>query len=96
MHTSSDSSTPIKRSRARKADGAPKRPRASKKAAAAEVMAIQPDVVRSEAVAPPSAAALADQIAVRAYFIAAQRNFTPGHELDDWLNAEREVSSRYG
>ncbi len=96
MHTSSDSSTPVKRSRARKADGAPKKPRASKKPAPMEVIAIQSDVVTSEAATLPSADALANQIAITAYFIAAQRNFVSGHELDDWLNAEREVLSRYG
>lgn len=29
-------------------------------------------------------------IAVRAYFMAEQRGFIPGHELDDWLNAEQQ------
>jgi Protein of unknown function (DUF2934) len=31
-----------------------------------------------------------DQIAKRAYELASQRGFEPGHELDDWLQAERE------
>ena len=30
-------------------------------------------------------------IAERAYYRAERRGFTPGHELDDWLAAEREV-----
>jgi Protein of unknown function (DUF2934) len=30
-------------------------------------------------------------IATAAYFIAAERNFVPGHELDDWLEAERRL-----
>jgi hypothetical protein len=30
------------------------------------------------------------QIEVAAYFIAEHRGFAPGHELDDWLEAERE------
>lgn len=30
-------------------------------------------------------------IAKAAYFRAEQRNFAPGHELEDWLAAEREV-----
>ena len=33
-------------------------------------------------------------IATAAYFIAAERNFEPGHELDDWLEAERQVLQR--
>lgn len=30
-------------------------------------------------------------IAARAYEIAKGRGFTPGHEIDDWLQAEREI-----
>lgn len=33
------------------------------------------------------------RIAERAYWRAEQRNFEPGRELDDWLDAEREVDS---
>ena len=29
-----------------------------------------------------------------AYYKAAQRGFTPGHELDDWVAAEAEVRRR--
>jgi hypothetical protein len=32
-------------------------------------------------------------IATAAYFRAAQRGFEPGHELDDWLQAEQQVRS---
>jgi hypothetical protein len=32
-----------------------------------------------------------DLIEQAAYFRAQQRGFEPGHELDDWLAAEREV-----
>jgi hypothetical protein len=35
----------------------------------------------------------ADRIGRRAYEIARQRGFAPGHELDDWLQAEREVEA---
>lgn len=31
-------------------------------------------------------------IAERAYFKAEQRGFAPGHELEDWLAAERELA----
>jgi hypothetical protein len=37
---------------------------------------------------------VADRIATAAYFRAEQRGFQPGHELDDWLIAEREVHQR--
>lgn len=36
-------------------------------------------------------------IATAAYYLAAARNFEPGHELDDWLAAERVVHAQlYG
>ena len=30
-------------------------------------------------------------IAVTAYYLAERRNFEPGHEMEDWLNAEAEI-----
>jgi len=33
-------------------------------------------------------------IAVAAYFRAEQRGFSPGQEVDDWLQAEKEIASR--
>ena len=35
-------------------------------------------------------------IAKAAYLRAEQRNFAPGHELDDWLAAEAEVDRELG
>ncbi|HEY5807051.1 MAG TPA: DUF2934 domain-containing protein [Povalibacter sp.] len=93
MQLSSDSPSPGKRSRAKpKSDSgavvAPKKPRASKKATSAE-----PPV---EVIAlTPSPDELTGMIATTAYFIAAERNFLPGHELDDWLEAERQVRDQY-
>lgn len=46
--------------------------------------------------APPGVALspdLAERIARRAYEIAERRGFSPGHELDDWLAAEREIEA---
>ncbi len=37
-----------------------------------------------------------ERIAISAYWRAAQRQFAPGHELDDWLEAEREVDAEKG
>ena len=34
-------------------------------------------------------------IAEAAYYIAEQRGFEPGHELEDWLCAEREISGKF-
>ncbi|MBL8381881.1 MAG: DUF2934 domain-containing protein [Burkholderiales bacterium] len=46
-----------------------------------------------EAPCPDPGGARAARIAERAYFRAQQRGFAPGHELDDWLAAEREVDA---
>ena len=51
----------------------------------------------SKALGTPTDAASSDSpsspeaIAVAAYYRAEQRGFTPGGELDDWLEAEREL-----
>jgi len=34
-----------------------------------------------------------DMVAVNAYYRAEKRGFKAGHELEDWLEAEREISS---
>lgn len=34
-----------------------------------------------------------ERIAILAYWRAAEREFAPGHELDDWLAAERDVDA---
>lgn len=40
---------------------------------------------------PAASGALREAIAERAYFKAEQRGFVPGAELEDWLEAEREL-----
>jgi len=37
-----------------------------------------------------------EQIAVLAYLKSEARGFVPGHELDDWLEAEKEVNGSGG
>ena len=39
----------------------------------------------------PVSPEVAERISKRAYEIARKRGFTPGHELEDWLQAEREI-----
>lgn len=34
-------------------------------------------------------------IAEAAYYRAEQRGFTPGHEIPDWIEAEREILRRF-
>jgi len=36
------------------------------------------------------------RIAEQAYWRAERRGFAPGHELEDWLHAEREIDSQRG
>jgi|SRR5882724_9508483 len=38
---------------------------------------------------------LEEQIRVRAYQLYEERGYTPGHENDDWLVAEREILGRH-
>lgn len=35
-----------------------------------------------------------EMVAVNAYYRAEKRDFEDGYELDDWLEAEREISSQ--
>ena len=38
---------------------------------------------------------LEDEIRRLAYLLSERRGFLPGHETDDWVNAEREIRQRY-
>lgn len=40
---------------------------------------------------PARSGAFSEMIALRAFLKAEQRGFEPGHELEDWLEAEREL-----
>ena len=90
----SPSTPPSRRSRAKPGDDSatatPRKTRSRKAiskpqpeidaAASVDVVALHPDP-----------AELTGMIATAAYFLAAERNFAPGRELDDWLEAERRV-----
>lgn len=68
-----------------------KKPRAPRKTLTTKT------AVAEVATVEPSSDEVGGMIATAAYYLAAARNFTPGHELDDWLEAERTVRSRlYG
>ena len=92
--------SPSKRARAKpkivvksSAAAAVKKPRAARKTLTMKPAAETPVV----AVAKPSSEDVGSMIATAAYYLAAARNFTPGHELDDWLEAERSVRAQlYG
>lgn len=56
-----------------------------------------PEIVHqdlSDAATSPDASDRETRIARRAYELAEARGFAPGAELDDWLQAEREVSAQ--
>ena len=44
---------------------------------------------------PDSINKFREMVAANAYHRAEKRGFEPGHELDDWLEAEREIKSIY-
>jgi hypothetical protein len=95
MQTTSDSPRPKRTaSKPRVADGATvtvkKKSRARKSTpaeAAPSVLDLEPAAVSS----PMTPMDLTTQIAEAAYFLAEERGFAPGHELDDWLEAERRI-----
>jgi hypothetical protein len=73
------------------------KPAADEAAAAKKPRAPRKTLTTKTAVAEPSGEELGGMIATAAYYLAAARNFTPGHELDDWLEAERSVRAKlYG
>lgn len=73
-----------------------KKPRAARKSPT-EKAAPPTDAVIVAATLEPTPQDVSQMIATAAYYLAAARNFTPGHELDDWLEAERAVHARlYG
>ncbi|HMN47182.1 MAG TPA: DUF2934 domain-containing protein [Povalibacter sp.] len=73
------------------ATGATKPARTRKKAASAEPASPPVEVVALH----PSPEDMTGMIATAAYFIAAERHFAGGHELDDWLEAERRVRAQF-
>ena len=36
-----------------------------------------------------------EMVAVNAYYRAEKRGFEPGHDMDDWYEAEREITNIY-
>ena len=38
---------------------------------------------------------LREMVSVNAYYRAEKRKFEPGHEMDDWHEAELEITSQY-
>lgn len=69
-------------------------PRAMSKA---PLQFVQVQAPRADGESPREASAAERRhslVAEAAYFRAARRGFAPGHEVDDWLEAEREIEDR--
>ena len=92
MHASPGTQPPAKASRSKSKEVPADKPvlRSRKKAppassiAEVEVISFQPTLTEK-----------AEMIATTAYFIAAERHFEAGHELEDWLEAERRIHTRF-
>lgn len=71
----------------------PKRSRAKAKPKDAAAATSKRRKIQAEPVAAVQRplADMTAMVATTAYYLAAERNFEPGHELDDWLEAERRV-----
>lgn len=78
----------------------PKRSRAKAKPKDAADATAKPRKAKTKITAEPVAsgqlppADMTAMIATAAYYLAAGRNFSPGHELDDWLEAERRLQTK--
>lgn len=55
----------------------------------------KPEIVKAEPRANLVPINLDDEIRRLAYLLSERRGFAPGHESEDWLDAEREVRQRY-
>jgi hypothetical protein len=72
-----------------------KKPRAPRKSPTAQPATADASIVA--ATLESATEEVGGMIATAAYFLAASRNFSPGHELDDWLEAERLIHAKlYG
>ncbi len=98
--------TPAKRSRAKvksaateekKPAVAAKKARTPKKVnVATTITVIRAPMAQESAVrVQPNAEEIKTMIATAAYYLAAERHFSPGHELDDWLAAERRIQALF-
>ena len=76
------------RTKAVRADSAPKPKRKTLTASRTKAPKVSTAIAAVESPTPPD---LNAAIATTAFYLAADRGFAPGGELDDWLEAERRV-----
>jgi hypothetical protein len=81
-----------------------KRPRAKSALKSDASKAVRKTLTTSRKKSPPAAAMSATpdiavdlnrMIETAAFYLAAERGFAPGHELEDWLEAERRIRALY-
>lgn len=58
--------------------------------------AAAPRKAKKPASVPLSPEEITGMISMAAYYLSASRGFAPGHELDDWLAAEKQVLAAIG
>ncbi len=63
----------------------------AKEAKPAASKAAAPRKSRKPGVVPPTPEEMRGRISMAAYHLAAGRGFAPGHEMEDWLAAEKQV-----
>ena len=93
----SDSSQREKKSSAVGARGSARTPAQARASRRPSMLPVQSEVGPTPAHQPDGATLIAGEerralVAQAAYFRAEHRGFAPGHELEDWVAAEREVS----
>jgi hypothetical protein len=75
------------------------RARKSKNASTQEMTQVAPAAIEVTSITAdtrPDETTLLQMIATAAYYLAEQRQFEPGHELEDWTEAERQIRALYG
>jgi hypothetical protein len=93
--TKTKSKTSAKPAKVANGEKKPVSPRRKKTVAASPAAAADIQIVaehlRQSAGVEPDAQVLFSMIATAAYYRAEQRSFSPGHDMDDWLEAERQI-----
>lgn len=76
----------------------PKRTRAARSKSSAtvhgETAAVvpkKPTIRKKKTQASVASADMSGMIATAAYYLAERRHFAPGHELEDWIEAEKQI-----
>ncbi len=90
--TRTDSFNPLRPRRSRIHDAAGTVPRVDAQESAEPLSIVSRSAAFLEPSGHPHRQAM---IAEAAFFAAERRNFDPGHELDDWLEAERAIDAQW-